>query len=161
MKINRNSWHYKLIKEWDSSTAYDLKYNKTGVSFCKYFWSVMLCFPKILAAMLLIALGVAVLIGCAVFLVIYPLNFLLIGLFDIVLFNDPNSMGPAGLFVALLIALFIGIMETMDNSMKVVPSYLKRTKVPLEPSKEKKPSLLWEYIKAKKAKMCPLVTLDN
>jgi hypothetical protein len=95
------------------------------------------------------------------FFVVYPLNFFLIGLFDIVLLEDTGAFGVVGLSMVLLAITIIGIVETWTGNIKVVPSYLKRTSVPLEKDKEKKPSLLWEYIKAKKAKVCPLVTLKD
>jgi hypothetical protein len=161
MEISKDSWHYKLIKEWDRDLAWDLNYRPTSVSFCKYFWCVLWCFPKVLAVLLVLAfLAACVFFGFMLF-VVYPLNFFLIGLFDIVLLEDTGGRGIFSLAVVLLAITLIGIIETWKGDMKVRPSYLKRTSVPLEKDKEKKPSLLWEYIKAKKAKMCPLVTLKD
>ena len=156
MEISKDSWHYKLIKEWDNDLAWDLNHRPTSVSFCKYFWCVLWCFPKILATLLvLVFLAACVFFGFMLF-VVYPLNFFLIGLFDIVLLEDTGAFGIVGLSIILLAVSIIGIVETLMGNIKGVPAYLKRTSV-----KEKKPSLLWEYIKAKKAKVCPLVTLKD
>lgn len=162
MKINRDSWHFKLIQEYDRDLAWELK-NGYRISFCKYFWCVMWCFPKMFAVFLMLVTLAAFAFTGFCLLIVYPLNFLLIGLFDIVLLEDPKGIGIFGMLLSLSLTVVISFTLAFQGDLKVVPKYLKFPEKQPKPKAniEKRPNIFLEYIKAKKAKMCPLVTLQD
>lgn len=162
MKINRDSWHFKLIQEYDRDLAWELKHG-FRISFCKYFWCVMWCFPKLLALFLMLALLAAMAFTGFCLLIVYPLNFLLIGLFDIVLLEDTSGIGSFGMVLSLMLTVCLSFAMAFQGDLKVVPKYLKLPAKEPKPKVniDKKPNIFLEYIKAKKAKMCPLVTLQE
>lgn len=133
MKINTDSWHFKLYKEW-SSSAFNFELGYKSLSLCKYFWSVVLA----VIATILMALMPLVAIGFLAWMI-----WDLIGWWTLMII--PSIVGFLGL------AALIGyIIER------------KKYSGPQTKTKEPTPdTLVTSYIKAKKQKVCPLLEPDS
>ena len=163
MIISKSSWHYKL-NNWlrsSSNTMYYLRYGD-NVSLCWYFWfTVGSIFQMFSVASITLFLSVCALFA-AWFMVINPI----ISLFALLTgYGYPFAnieAYPLGLFVAFLITAFSGFVLWKDGSIKFAPEWLsKHFKRSTKPAKPVKQSLVAEYIKAKKQKICPLVKLED
>lgn len=155
MKINKNSWHFKLHK-WVVSPVYQkLKYGE-NVSLCRYFWGTVGC---VIAAIFTLMFSTVVVM--AVFsTVTSPLYFLLVAFTGLdFLGKGYADVGGVFLIISIPISLIIGLIAAFRGEMEVFPSWLKfsseNTRV------QRKPSLILNYVKAKKDKICPLVELED
>lgn len=158
MKVNRNSWHYKLMDHFDHNVISRLDYNQS-VTLCQYFWSLIGALFQSIGVVLL-GIGCTLMLSVIVFAVIVaPINYLLTAYFGVVDITD----GCGGMLLVLfwiVIPLFAGIEEYMRGNIKGVPDWMRFSHKEVV-KKEKKPNLAWEYIKAKKRKVCPLIQLEK
>lgn len=146
MKVNKNSWHYKALKNptlgvggvysWDISK-----------SLCVYFWQVLgMILVKIFALLVILPF----LVGC---LVVLPLTSLLGWINTGVIVQQ--DLGFIALFVegvALVLASFMFGVNKLKDIYKSRENGRDE-----EALVDKEPSLLVEYIKAKKKKLCPII----
>lgn len=155
MNINKNSWHFKLLDYFDHEVIFDLHYGNS-VSLCKYFWNVIGALLKVLAT---IGGGVVVTIMAGIVLYAFfgSLMYLLLPLTGPLFDYKLYEVGVTILTFALCVAVVGGIIGTVNGDMKLVPNYLKRTKI----ADDKPPSLFLSWLKAKKDKVCPLVKLEE
>lgn len=161
MKIDKNSWHFKLLDYFDCNITYKLSrgYN---VTLCQYFWNV------VGALIRGFALGFAFLFiglfSCAAIwaVILMPINYLFISYFGVEVFEDNGYFGLGMLVVFwMVIPTIVGCGDYVDGRMKLFPKWMKLSSVNTKPRAEKKPSLIVEYLKAKKSKICPLIELEK
>lgn len=122
MKINKNSWHYKLNDKF-----------YVGVSFrsiCTYFWGTVFS-----------SFMVGVFFPVATLLILSTLLLPIITIFV-----------PSLINTALVGAIVVGAIADVIILSHVINYALKKYR-----KKERKPTLVGEYISAKKQKVCPLV----
>lgn len=178
MKINKNSWHYKLLTE--HLGFYLGKYSNW--SLCRYFWTVVFAIPVfifiILPGIAFIKLNDAIstrawYVSIIVFTTMfwYSLFFLLgynieIGNAKPLIFTPEYTHYTAGLEMSIILgtavniaSLFMILVVYNENHYK----YREKKKKPLdvedlEKMKDKQPNILIEFLKARKNKICPLVT---
>lgn len=134
MHVRKSSWHYKLwmLGRGGMSQPRDL---------CRYFWHLMLV--KLLAPFLIISAAL-IGVGALIWLVWgHPVQSGLIVLTSI-------------LIIGALLGLFWGIQKLVDRHQRKSISR-KMSLAPPKPPKE--PSVVWAYLKARKKKMCPLITV--
>jgi len=135
--INKESWHYKLVK-FGTDKEYDISNN-----LCIYFWQ---CVRGFLFGVLAIALTL---------LFIWGLGFALTAPFRSLL---PHETIVACIFCVAYGLLFFkvaGDSVSTDHWLAIdVFAKLKREE------KERKPSIIKEYLKAKKQKICPTLTFE-
>lgn len=143
MKVNKNSWHYRLltgeifgiegINSWNVSS-----------SLCLYFWQVVFA---------LLWKGVALF-----FLIPFVINALLIMPMTFILgwiTTGVMLQGDTGL-TKLVIELIVIIGCVITWAGLSLYTFLK-DKTDLAGVVEKEPNLFVEYIKAKKNKLCPII----
>ena len=157
MKVNKSSWHYKLMDYFNFKIIRDLSYGE-NVTLCRYFWNVV-------GSLLLLLVATAAVIGgtgfllCVAFILLSPLSYLTQAYFGFG-WDAMSKMGVAGIwFMWVLLPLLIGLVEAFKGNMKVFPSWMKIKLTP--PAASSKPNILVEYVKAKKNKFCPLIELDK
>ena len=158
MKINKNSWHYKLLEKNASDNYYDLLNGRT-VTLCNYFWSVVGYMLKTVCGWFAIAMGamaftwllVSMLLGVVTlfFATWLPVNEVI---------ADISFIGIVMNFV-VIVTTVIHYGAYLIREGRIVPNYLKFTKS--EKVVEAKPNLLFDYLKAKKHKVCPLLELED
>lgn len=158
MKVNKNSWHFKLLKKVDSGVVDKLRggYN---ITLCNYFWAVVFSGLKLLAAGFGIAFAA---VGITALLLM-----MLSGVITLFLASwlPLSPMNAHFSFVGLVLTAVVSVLFLTEWSKQlirdgqIVPNYLKFKKS--EVVVERKPNLLLDYLKAKKAKVCPLVTLED
>jgi glucan phosphoethanolaminetransferase (alkaline phosphatase superfamily) len=134
MTVRRTTWHYRLWKIGRKSDS-------EPYSLCKYFWHIFL-----LKVILPAALAGLVLVG--------------IGSLVWVIVKNPVEAGLATAVAAILVAIVLGIIVLVKSTEERRAARKKQREyvaamTPPKPPKE--PSLFWEFIKAKKRKVCPLI----
>lgn len=164
MNINKSSWHFKLLDMLDFKLVRKLC-NGDAVTLCQYFWNV------VGAILLGISTG-----SIITFLVLGSLFIAATMLSGLVIFFGASWLPiiEAGSFlyinhgIGLLLLALIGaafIWQTAIDQVKaglIVPQWLKLHKREgVKPKKEGKPNILFEYVKAKKNKFCPVVRLED
>jgi len=164
MNINKSSWHFKLLDMLDFKLVRKLCKGGT-VTLCQYFWNV------IGAVLLGIVTGSVI-----TFLVIGGLFIASTMLNGLVIFFGASWLPiieassflyinhGVGLFLATLMGIAFIWQTAIDqvNAGLIVPHWLKLPKrVVAKPEKEGKPNILFEYVKAKKNKFCPVVRLED
>jgi hypothetical protein len=157
MKISKNSWHYKLNKLAQTAACYDLSY---GMSLCQYFWYTVFAVLKIIGT---VAVGLFMLFAVSFIFYVFvltPINSLSYLLFDLG-FDTDIEVGIIILIAELVLITLAGLLAAARGEIDVFPKWFKfKTNKPKQ-DKESKPNLIFEYIKAKKAKVCPLVKLED
>jgi Na+-transporting methylmalonyl-CoA/oxaloacetate decarboxylase gamma subunit len=174
IKFNKKSWHYRLVsyvfgKYWYSTQDYvhgKWVNKKFDTSLCTYFWTVVLCgliFPfkaiwnnlpyaitdheDICKAVLLWAIGSA---GLHWFLMYQ------IPVRDIT--TDMWYLGFVIFFGGIGVALtVVGILALIFKLNDIVDQYVKKKAEEENTVKIPKASLLTEFLKAKKNKVCPCI----
>jgi hypothetical protein len=132
LRIGKNSWHYWLWKLGRDE-------NSRPKNLCKYFWHIAIVkvlLPAILASFVL--LGVA------------TLGWLIWG--------HPVEFGVGLMLLVGGTAAVVGVIkltETYVEHRREVA--MTRPPKPKKPKKEKKPNIFFEFLKARKRKMCPLI----
>lgn len=158
MKVNKNSWHYKLMDYWDYKIIYrlNLDYN---VTLCQYFWTVVGAILQSVGFAAMIVVAIAVFVSLAFAIIIAPINYLLTAYFGVPELYE--GLGAVTIFLFwVVIPLVGGIEEYHRGNIKGIPDWMRSTSKEVV-KKEKKPNLAWEYIKAKKRKVCPFIQLEK
>lgn len=183
MKFNKNAWHVKFNRnfgfdleseartyDWDSNT---LSYN--GVSLCKYFWVTMFNVVAKAAPLAFIVGGLALLVLNGFYVLVAGLLALVI---DITAYQGSHEAAIAFWIIYAVVSATVIVMMFLDRSCRndfgVWPKYfpldkwlsslakrLPKYENKSKPYVEKEPSLLVEYIKAKKQKFCPYVSIKE
>lgn len=163
MNIDRNSWHFKLLDYWDFKVIRKLQRNES-VTLCQYFWnvvgSILLTSGVTTMALLFVSMFVWLTIGAIIGLVIF---FGASWLPVIEYGGTLDAMSTIGLGVYLI----FGILHTLEVAKeqlregRIIPNWMKFSKQEATPKKETKPNILFEYVKAKKNKFCPVVKLED
>ena len=163
MNISKSSWHYKLNNclRSGSDTMYDLR-RGNHVSLCWYFWfTVGSVFQSILAGLFALFLTFGSLFAGWI-LVVNPLVSIFVLLTGYGYSLVDLQTYPTSLFLLLTFTTGLGILLYKTGDIKFAPEWLsKHFKRSPKPSKPIKQSLVAEYIKAKKQKICPLVKLEE
>ncbi|ALY07922.1 membrane protein [Escherichia phage phiE142] len=150
MIINENSWHFKIYAAFNST------WNRPK-TLCAYFWKTLI--PVLAASIIGFAILAAVtIIGQEILTKFFVFS----SLWTLV----PASIGVGVLFIALCvgisIVLVLGIPWLIDlyrerkyyKEVELIAQNQERIKNGLEPIERKK-SLIGEYLKARKEKVCP------
>ncbi len=143
MKVNKNSWHYRLLTG-EIFGIQGVNYWNVSSSLCLYFWQVVF---------VLLLKGVALF-----FLIPFVINALLI--MPLVSTLGVITTGvmlqrDTGLTI-LVIELIVIICCVITWAGSSLYTSLK-DKTDLAEGVEKEPNLFVEYIKAKKNKLCPII----
>lgn len=158
MKVNKNSWHYKLMNYFNFDIIDDLRYG-SNVTLCRYFWNAV---GSIIALLGAVALGLMVAALASLVLlafVIAPISYLTQSYFGFG-WDFATELGVVMIWVVwVILPLGHGLEQTIKGKMKVWPSWMKIKLLP--PAASSRPNILVEYVKAKKNKFCPLVELDK
>lgn len=158
MKVNKNSWHYKLMDYWDYKVIDQLLYGN-NVTLCQYFWNVVGAILQSGGFAIMIVVAIALFLALFFGIVIAPINYLLTAYFGV-----PELMEGLGVVTIFIFWVFLplagGIEEYLRGNIKGIPDWMRSTSKEIV-KKEKKPNLAWEYIKAKKRKVCPLIQLEK
>lgn len=143
MIINKNSWHYKVLTRkfiilgiWEPSR-----------SLCVYFWQVVL---KLTMCFLQVLLPLSPLVPITLFFIEWSNPPIIISILTLL-----------GLSVGIVILLFGTVRALVFLAELVVflkRKYLGNSTATIKP---KEPSILLNYIKAKKEKVCPLLTFED
>jgi hypothetical protein len=162
MKISKDSWHVKMHEKFGNTYPSEI----SGMSLCKYFWLTVWCFIKTL---FLILGSIVVLVLLFIVTVVIPITFLITGITDNFLQEFNYELAFAITMVEAIVVLMVGWEVYKQGAMKLYPSYLNfifkrfssKTKE-VRKTKYKEPSLVVEWIKAKKSKVCPMIeVVDN
>ena len=158
MKVNKSSWHYKLMDYFNFDIIDDLRYGD-NVTLCRYFWNVI---GSLLVALLVtfVAVGVAGIASLLLMVcIIAPISYLSQSYFGFG-WDFASEMGVTMIWITwVLVPLGMGVDAVAKKQMKIFPSWMKIKLLP--PAASSKPNILVEYVKAKKNKFCPLIELDK
>lgn len=158
MKISGKGLWFWLHGLHNSDEHWELTQGRSA-SLCPYFWKGLLY----LFSVLFFSLVVTAIITAAVLLLASSLLFITgpyTGYWSIA---DPYAL------VLLLFAIFgVGLSAWLDNSIDFAPKYMQGLIKRKNPTRkdsvtktEAKPNVVVEYLKAKKAKMCPMIELEE
>ena len=173
IKFTKNTWHYRLVifvfgKHYFSGEKYYKgKWIKQGydTSLCEYFWTVVLCsliFPfkgfweilpygvkqhEDIIKVLLIWLIISVIVHAFVVFKGIGVPEVQVWYLGIVIYFGGIGVALGG----------IGILAVIFKMNDAVDDYYKKRKESKHDEKESKPSLLVEFLKAKKNKVCPCI----
>lgn len=156
MKVSKNSWHYKLATSVNTDVSFHLKHDYP-VSLCQYFWSVVGAgVGWFIMGWFALFLSWAFLTPLATFFVAFAgtdlgSNFLSVS-------ADIGWVVIPVFWMA--VPILIGAGEWQNGRIKFAPKWMKLN-ITRSPKKENKPSLIVEWVKAKKAKVCPLVEVSD
>lgn len=164
MNINKSSWHFKLLNKMDFRVARQLKYEDSNVTLCQYFWNVVAA--VIIGATIglfitFLVLGSLFIVSSMVtgLVVFFGASWLPVVEYGSFMFGHHS----VGLALSFLISTAF-IWQTAIDQVKaglIVPDWMKFSKQKVTPKKETKPNILFEYVKAKKNKFCPIVKLED
>src|SRR5690554_388462 len=143
MKINTNSWHFKVLSERDRTKILIAG----GDSLCLYFWRVMFgVLMHVTALALLVA--AAVVISFFVYATGYIYYFTIAyGVFDVMSFDQ--GMLDSSLVFNVLGVFVASVYLIVVNTIEGIRKFKGRART------EKEPTLLGSYIRAKKQRVCP------
>ena len=175
MEFNKGKWHYKVVTSVFGKYHFSRRKYVHGnwveknydTSICEYFWTIVLCsliFPfkytwdHLLPDLITEhdTLCKAVLIWAVVSAVLHFYIPHAVGITEV----DVWYFGLAVFFAGIGISLgFIGMMALVFKINDVVDNYHKKKVERKEgkPIKPSRPSLLVEFLKAKKNKVCPCI----
>ena len=129
MKVKNTSWHYRLWKLGRENWS-------EPHNLCKYFWHLALIkilLPLTLAAMVLIGVGSLIW----------------------VMWNNPLTTALVVLFTAIGVGLVVlGYLAWPRATARWETRVERKAAAP-----PKEPSIVRQYLKAKKSKVCPLITV--
>lgn len=135
MKISSNSWHWKLNKIFT-------EYPRSSYSLCTYFWLTVrnICIVSFLTIMALIVTSA----------VLSPIGYLL-GWYG------SSEFVYIGLgFDYIILALVVYILLKMYWEETIKPKWFKDS----GKTKTKRVNIAFEYVKAKKSKICPILEVE-
>lgn len=173
LKFNKNSWHFRLVrfvfgKHFFSGRKYDHgKWIEQGfdTSLCEYFWTVVLCsliFPfkgfweilpygvkqhEDIIKVLLIWLIISAIVHAFVVFKGIGVPEFQVWYLGIVIYFGGIGVALGG----------IGILTVIFKMNDAVDEYVKKKAEEKNTVKIPKPSLLVEFLKAKKNKVCPCI----
>ena len=146
MKVNKNSWHYRAITEETLGLTGVGSYNVSR-SLCIYFWQVVI--SVVFKGFLLLVMLPSLLSLFVVMPLVSVVGTLVTG--NLV-------QGDTGLIVLLAEALSVLIGILLWGYFTLVDKYRDYNyKKLLQDPIDKEPSLVGQYIKAKKDKICPII----
>jgi hypothetical protein len=157
MKLERNSWHMHLVKSFSTNKWFDIL-DDGKVSLCSYFWTVAFAMLKLLSCVFIL-LAMVVIIFCVIAtMFITPLIVLdLVSLSSLGITDEDVGgiviIGTIG-YLTVIIAMSNIYGDRIINWLQ-----LKLSKT--EPQKKESNSLIINYIKAKKQKVCPILHVEN
>lgn len=146
MQVNKSSWHYRLNLEM-TNREYRVQQKNT---LCSYFWFTVLNMVKV-AFLVTVCVGLLWVFG------------------QLAMGNSDTDMSapwyiaiPVGLlavsvFIAFVFGLFFAFQFCMDNFR----AYLSKRRANRKPKPVKPDSLITQYVKAKKAKVCPMIEFKD
>lgn len=140
MNIKRTSWHYKLHNFWDEGRV------PRDMTLCGYFWKtvwLLVCSITIIV--------VAPLIASLLLVAVAGIALTLVGI------QPPDPTTLAGFFTCIVVGAVACLVVT-----GAVAAFIKLKGKPHAKElstnwKEREPSLLEKYLKARKDKYCPLI----
>lgn len=130
MKVNRNSWHYRLWR-WGRDDRYSHKRSEPR-DLCRYFWHIAI------VKMLLPLIGASLIVAGIVAIVIKAAN-------------DPLTVGLVILAILGGLAVAFGLAEFFDRRADL------RQRREWDPSLRKEPGIVRQYLRARKRRICPLI----
>lgn len=155
MIINKNSWHFKIYKTFNNTW-------NLPKTLCAYFWKTLI--PVLVVSFVgLMALTVITIGGSQILTKFFVFS----SLWTLV----PASLVVGALFIALCVGfsvvVVLGIPKLIDlyrerkhdKEIEFEVENLERIKNGLEPIERKK-SLIGEYLKARKEKVCPTLEYE-
>jgi hypothetical protein len=174
IKFNKKSWHYRVVVFYFGKYFFNSKRYVHGdwiekgydTSLCEYFWTVVLCcfifpfkgiwhiLPNIMTDHEDIAKAVILWAICSAFL-----HYFLVYQFSIKEINsDMWYLSIIIFFGGIGIALgIVGLLAVVFKANEVFDNYVKKKQEEKKPHQPSKPSLLVEFLKANKKKVCPCV----
>lgn len=168
MKISTESWHFKLMCEVMQYDR-DVPFNQPPSSLCKYWWTLVasvLSYPffkfgkwmnNIHFNIKKPSLGISVSDNRKAMIVrICGVSFCLgIGIYDIIMgdYIFAGIMFFFAVYNALPRGFFGELIKGINKNRPPKPKKYKAPKI----KKPKEPNLMWEYLKARKHKVCPLL----
>lgn len=141
MKISKDSWHYKLIAITTN------KFEPQSNSLCIYFWQVVWSALKIVG----IVTTTAFVVMFVVFCLTYPVT-----QFGWVEGNILNAILSVAVWCFVLLLIKDALTDYLPHD-----SILLKDVMPKRDEERKKSSILAEYLKAKKAKVCPTLEFED
>ena len=158
MKVNKNSWHYKLMNYFNFDIIDDLRYGN-NVTLCRYFWNAV---GSVIALLGAITVGICATALASLVLMVFviaPISYLTQSYLGFG-WDMATELGALMIWICwVAIPFSMGLESTVKGRMKVFPNWMK-IKLP-EQAPDTKPNILVEYVKAKKSKFCPLIELDK
>lgn len=167
MKISKTSWHYKLNLLARNEITGDLHSKNFKPTLCRYFWATLM------SVLVLVFKGFAALLAifgavCMFWLIFGNTFMTLFSLYTGVgLDYTAHDLGFAMIGVICLIILGVGTESFLKSEINFWPEWfpvgkwVNKLRNKTNKIKESKPSLVVEYIKAKKSKVCPLLELED
>lgn len=144
MLIKSNSWHYRL---WSAGR----EHHSRPHNLCKYFWHIAIV--KVLIPVIILSAAVA---G--------------ISALSYVIWNNAAVSGMIVLGIINGLVLGVGVYFALKALFRKIQEHRARNRafrrqaalqaITLPPPEPKKPNIVWEFIKAKKAKACPLIQVE-
>lgn len=157
MIVSKNSWHYKLNRNWGShDTRYDLG-KGYSMSLCKYFWETV----KSILGLIVACVCATVLLSTVACIFLSPIV-LLFSSFTGIWWDIPKyyEFGLVLLMAVIFVVPLVAIFATLFGPMKVFPKWFPADKwmgMAITKAAPKKVNILVEWIKAKKSKVCPII----
>ena len=157
MKLSKNSWHVKMNKEYGMDRVkYNLRYGNP-VSLCDYFWSTVLTIVSLTFLSVVFTLGAGAMLYGLLCLVGILFSAATGIWFDFIMYD----IGVGLIVVSFLFGVAMFIVSLFSNEVKWFPEYItKHFKQKEVGVKEKKPNLFFEWLKAMKDKVCPLIEIE-
>ena len=142
MKIKRDSWHYKLNCKFNGEWRME-----QIRSLCPYFWTTVLHLALITLFSGLVATVVTILI-------IPLIHYFLIELTN----ENALDLVDVGVTCYILVAVIVSFLCMCLTVNKGVTTI--KNKIDKIPRKKTEPNLFFEYLKAKKEKICPVIEFE-
>ncbi|WIC39328.1 hypothetical protein vFB297_1210 [Pseudomonas phage vFB297] len=134
MKINKNSWHMRLHRKFETSIYWNISSDWKTVTLCSYFWQTVLLVVWLASTVV----SLAAVIGSVLYsLVLGPITGYVLG----------GTLAVMGFVWIGIIAVFYGVWVFYRFSRF------------MSSKSSSKDGILVSYLKAKKAKFCPIVEL--
>jgi hypothetical protein len=153
MNISKTSWHYRLNGFMGTEVHRDLEYGDK-VTLCRYFWgTVGGCLLLMLAALVMLSMGVVVLNTTAAFILGAIFYY----------FDAPLVDYELGLYTIFACGAFVWWVAWSAGQLKWFPDYITKyfKSESDKPNAPKEPSIVAEYYKAYKSKVCPYLSLKE
>ena len=148
MKVNENSWHYKMV------TYNDGPYTTLPMTVCGYFWAVVWAIVKRVGSILRIVSVVSLF----AFAIGSVFNFIFVGVQDGQgAFQLVSLVTGAFIIIVMTIGAVLGFIIFLIAGIHILILHMIACRKYPKKKVDKKPNLVVEYLKAKKNKVCPLV----